>query len=115
LDRFGFAMLRLGLVVVLCFLGGLKTANAIPAAAQTTTAPAPTGSAELEQMSDLQPFTHIAYVPANADLSTIRIDTVKMVKVATKLRSMSNTRDCDDWPGNTADCIRTRYESRVPA
>ena len=47
LDRFGIAMLRLGLVVVLCFLGGLKTANAIPAAAQTTTAPVPTGSAEL--------------------------------------------------------------------
>jgi len=27
LDRFGFAMLRLGLVVVLCWIGGLKAAN----------------------------------------------------------------------------------------
>ena len=90
-------------------------ANAIPAVAQTTTASVPTGGAEVEQISDLQPFTHTAYIPANADLSTIRIDSVKMVKVATKLRSVSNTRDCDDWPGNPADCIRTRYESRVPA
>jgi hypothetical protein len=89
--------------------------TAIPAVAQTTTASAPTGDAVVEQISDLQPFTHIAYIPANADLSTIRIDTVKMVKVATKLRSVSNTRDCDDRPGNPADCIRTRYESRVPA
>ena len=27
LDRFGFAMLRLGLVIVLCWIGGLKAAN----------------------------------------------------------------------------------------
>ena len=27
LDRLGFAMLRLGLVVVLCWIGGLKAAN----------------------------------------------------------------------------------------
>src|ERR1700751_923148 len=27
LDRFGFAMLRLGLVVVLCWIGGLKATN----------------------------------------------------------------------------------------
>jgi len=90
-------------------------ANAIPAVAQTTTASVPTAGAEVEQISDLQPFTHIAYIPADADLSTIRIDTVKMVKVATKLGTVSNTRDCDDWPGNPADCIRTRLESRVPA
>ena len=90
-------------------------ANAIPAVAQTTTASVPTAGAEVEQISDLQPFTHIAYIPADADLSTIRIDTVKMVKVATKLGTVSNTRDCDDWPGNPADCIRTRFESRVPA
>ena len=87
-------------------------ASAIPAVAQTTTVP--TAGAEVEQISDLQPFTHIAYIPADADLSTIRIDTVKMVKVATKLRSASSTRECDDWPGNTADCIRTKYESRSP-
>ena len=76
---------------------------------------APTAGGEIVQTSDLHAFTHIAYIPANADLSTIRIGTVKMVKIATKLRSVSNTRDCDDWPGNTADCVRTRYESLVPA
>ena len=76
---------------------------------------APMASREAVQTSDLHAFTHIAYIPANADLSTIRIGTIKMVKIATKLRSVSNTRDCDDWPGNSADCIRTRYESLVPA
>ena len=90
-------------------------ASAIPAVAQTTNAPTPRRGVEVEQVSDLHPFTHIAYIPADADLSTIRIDGVKMVKVATKQRSVSNVRDCDDWPGNTADCTRTRYESRVPA
>ena len=75
---------------------------------------APAVGGEIVQTSDLHAFTHIAYIPANADLSTIRIGTVKMVKIATKLRSVSNTRDCDDWPGNTADCIRTKYESRSP-
>ena len=90
-------------------------ASAIPGAAQTPTASVPTRGSEVEQISDLQPFSHIAYIPADADLSTIRIDTVKMVKVATKLRTVSNTRDCDDWPGNRADCIRTTFDSRVPA
>jgi hypothetical protein len=90
-------------------------ASPIPAVAQTTKVPAASRGAEVEQVSDLQPFTQIAYIPADADLSTIRIDSVKMVKVATKQRSVSNVRDCDDWPGNTADCTRTKYESWVPA
>ena len=57
-------------------------ASAIPAVAQTTNAPTPRRGVEVEQVSDLHPFTHIAYIPADADLSTIRIDSVKMVKVA---------------------------------
>ena len=43
---------------------------------------APTAGAEIVQTSDLHAFTHIAYIPANADLSTIRIGSVKMVKIA---------------------------------
>ena len=35
------------------------------------------------QISDLHPFTHVAYILAGADLSSIRIENIKAVKVAT--------------------------------
>lgn len=90
-------------------------AKAIPTVAQTTTISVSTVGGELVQISDLQPFTPIAYIPASADLLSIKIESIKMVKIATKVRSVTNTRDCDDWPGNYPDCSRTTYESRVPA
>ena len=81
---------------------------------------APTAGAEIVQTSDLHAFTHIAYIPANADLSTIRIFSVKMVKIATKLRSVSNTRDCDDLAreyrglySHKIRIARTRIESHL--
>jgi len=69
------------------------------------------------QISDLQPFTHIAYIPAGADVSSIKIESVKAVKVATKLRSV-NPRDCDElWaePRGSRYCPWITEESPVPA
>ena len=79
---------------------------------------APTEGREIVQISDLQPFTHIAYIPVDADLSSIKVEGIKMVKAATKVRSVTKPRDCDHpggEPGASPNCTRTTYQSRVPA
>ena len=73
---------------------------------------------EIVQISDLQPFTHIAYIPADSDLSSIKVEGIKMVKAATKVRSVTRPRDCEHpggEPGTPLNCTRTTYQSRVPA
>lgn len=87
-------------------------AKATPAASAWT----PNASAEVVQVTDLKPFTRLAYIPADADLSSVRIEGAKMVKVATKLRTITNAHDCDrGTEGPSPDCSRTKYESYVPA
>ena len=79
---------------------------------------APTEGREIVQISDLQPFTHTAYIPVDSDLSSIKVEGIKMVKAATKLRSVTKPRDCDHpggEPGASPNCTRTTYASRVPA
>src|SRR6516225_1271793 len=73
---------------------------------------------EIVQISDLQPFTHMAYIPADSDLSSIKVEGIKMVKAATKVRSVTKPSDCDHpggEPGGSPNCTRTTYASRVPA
>jgi len=60
----------------------------------------------------------MAYIPADSDLSSIKAERIKMVKAATKVRSVTRSSDCDHpggEPGASPDCTRTTYESRVPA
>jgi len=79
---------------------------------------AQTEGRDIVQISDLQPFTHIAYIPVDSDLSSIKVESIKMVKAATKLRSVTKPRDCDHpggEPGAPLNCTRTTYQSRVPA
>jgi hypothetical protein len=83
----------------------------------SVTVSAPAKSGELVQISDLHPFTRIAYIPANADLSSIKIESIKAVKVATKQRYV-NPRDCDElWaePGGSLYCPWITEEAPVPA
>jgi hypothetical protein len=70
------------------------------------------------RVTDLHPFTHVAYVPVGADLSSIKFKGVKAVHVATKLRSVTNTGYCGEgWaePDGAKDCPHTTMESPVPA
>jgi hypothetical protein len=79
---------------------------------------APTEGREIVQISDLQPFTHIAYIPVESDLSSVKIEGIKMVKAATKARSVTKPSECDRTggePGASPNCTRTTYGSRVPA
>lgn len=43
------------------------------------------------EVTDLHPFTHVAYIPADTDLSSIKVEGVKAAKVATRQRSVTST------------------------
>ena len=74
---------------------------------------------ELREISDLQPFTHIAYIPVGTDFSSIKIKGIKAVKVATKVRSVMNPQQCKERsagePGGSMYCPYMTRESSVPA
>jgi hypothetical protein len=74
---------------------------------------------EVVEFKNLQPFTHIAYIPVGADLSSIRVEGVKAVKVATERRSVTNLRYCEQSyaaePGGSMYCPEASNESYVPA
>jgi hypothetical protein len=53
---------------------------------------------EIVQYKDLHPFTHVAYIPASATLSSIKIEKIKEVKVDTKLRAVSDVNYCEEVP-----------------
>ena len=42
---------------------------------------APTEGREIVQISDLQPFTHIAYIPVDSDLSSIKVERIDVPRV----------------------------------
>ena len=86
------------------------------AAAASANTPASTG--DVVESMDLQPFTHVTYIPAGSSMSSIRIENIKLVKIATKRRILTNDRDCHQpWaePGGSMACSRTIDESTVPA
>lgn len=88
-------------------------------------APAVKAAANAEEESslkivDLAPFTHLAYIPVGADLSSIRFKAIKALKIATKQRSVTNPRYCNEErlavePGGSMYCPLTADESFVPA
>jgi hypothetical protein len=98
--------------IATCFAVGLSTA-AFAASARAR-------RGEVVEVTDLQPFTHVAYIPADADLSSIKMESVKAVKVATRRRSVTNKNYCDyvyrfSDPGGSMYCPQTTNESPVPA
>lgn len=69
-------------------------------------------------IGDLQPFTHTAYIPVGADLSSIRFESLKAVTVATTRTSTTDQRYCEtslQEPGGSMYCPYHRDESPVPA
>jgi hypothetical protein len=75
-------------------------------------------SGDVVETTDLQPFTHVSYVPARSSMSSIRIESIKLVKVATKRRIVTNDYYCNQpWaePGGSMECQRITDESPVAA
>jgi hypothetical protein len=67
----------------------------------------------------LNRFTHSAEIPADADLSSIRFRGVKMVHVATQLKSTIDARSCEEAakpdPGGSMYCPYIQLQSPADA
>jgi len=66
----------------------------------------------------LEPFTHTAYIPAGADLSSIKFESIEAVKVATVGVSAADKRYCaagSPEPGGSLYCPYVRDEAPMPA
>lgn len=78
-----------------------------------------TAGQDLITIKDLNPFTHAVRIPADADLSSIRFEQAKLVKVPTKFRVAENERYCEQLafrdPGGSLYCPYTAFEGTAPA
>ena len=73
----------------------------------------------LPTITDLDPFTHVALIPAESDLTSIRFQSVKLVRIPTKSRSITADSYCQQQafrePGGSLYCPQTQLEMKVPA
>ena len=107
-------MFRTRQFIASCFaIVGLSTA-AVAASARA-------GRGEIVEVTDLHPFTHVASIPVGVDLSSIRMEGIKAVKVATRRRSVTSSRSYCEYqsnfaePGGSMYCPQTTEGSPVPA
>jgi hypothetical protein len=100
-----------GLGVLLC--GGLLVPS-LPARSVEATATVPQAQTE-----DLHPFTHLAYIPANSELGTLRFERIKRVNVPTRIKRTTDANYCAQAafrdPGESVLCPSTRTESVASA
>ena len=68
---------------------------------------------------DRNPFTHVARIPANADLASIQFRGAKHVSVPTKVRVVQDPSYCEELafrePGGSMYCPYTKTEAPAPA
>jgi hypothetical protein len=61
--------------------------------------------------TDLQPFSHFAQIPADADVNSIRFENVKTVEVPARITATSDTKYCEELafrePGGSMYCPYT--------
>lgn len=70
------------------------------------------------EIAHLQPFANIAEIPVGSDLSSIRFEGIKLVKVATRRTSITDTGYCEEGyrePGAFMHCPSAQDGSLVPA
>jgi len=74
---------------------------------------------DLITVKDLNHFSHVVRIPVGADLSSIRFEQAKLVRIPTKVRFAENTRDCEQLafrdPGGSSSCPSVSFESFTPA
>src|SRR5271155_422877 len=74
-------------------------------------------AAPVKQGDQLNPFTHIASIPASVDPSTIRFEKLRTVELASKTKT-TNDPNCKDKQFRDPDgtnCQSTAVEERVKA
>jgi len=67
---------------------------------------------------ELNPFTHVASIPATVDPSTIRFEKLKMVDLASKTQTITDSQDCKDRQFRDPDgsgCEAVKVLERVKA
>jgi len=60
---------------------------------------APVGVAPVKQagqLDQINPYTHVASIPATVDPSTIRFEKLRMVELASKTKTTSDSQDCKE-------------------
>jgi hypothetical protein len=74
---------------------------------------------DLVTVKDLDPFTHVVRIPADAEQSSIRFEHVKLVKIPTKVRFTENARYCGQLafrdPGGSSYCPNASFEDPTAA
>ena len=74
---------------------------------------------DLITVKDLNHFSHVVRIPVGADLSSIRFEQAKLVRVPTKVRFAEDTRYCEQLafrdPGGSLYCPNASFESVTPA
>jgi hypothetical protein len=114
--RHGFTLVTLG--ALLC--GGLVGSCLRAQAADNETGVVIDDPSSLKvQVEDLHPFTHFALIPVGSDVSTIRFENAKTVKVPTKITYTTDTDYCAELafrdPGGSMYCPRMQTESLTTA
>jgi hypothetical protein len=86
----------------------LATGIALGQESRNTAAPAVKPGAPSVHVEDLQPFTHLALIPAGSEKGTIRLERAKMVQVATRITYAMNSAYCEELafrdPGGSMYC-----------
>lgn len=71
------------------------------------------------QTEELQPFTHVAYIPADADPTSIRFSKMRLVNVASKISYAFDRAYCEQLafrdPGGSIACPSFHTDASVPA
>jgi len=82
---------------------------------------APVGSVAVKQagqLDQINPFTHVASIPATVDPSTIRFEKLRMVELASRTKAAADAQDCKDRQFRDPDgsnCQTTAVVERVKA
>ena len=97
-NTIALAMITLGLAASIAL--ARESTNII------VTPPARSGASV--QIRDLQPFTHLAQIPADSEKGTIRFETANMVQVPTRITYTMNPSYCEELafrdPGGSMYC-----------
>ena len=70
------------------------------------------------QVDQLNPFTHVASIPAIVDPSTIRFEKLRMVELASKTKTTTDAQDCKERQFREPDgshCQTVKVEEKVKA
>jgi hypothetical protein len=93
--------------------GGLVMAIRMNAPASTQDGRGTIGAIPVQPSLDreLDPFTHVASIPATVDPKTIRFEKLKMVDLASKTQTITNLQDCKerqfrDPDGTSCDAVK---------